>query len=46
MQSGTLTDPVLKKRLWAGRLISALPALFLLLTGLSGWSSRDTCAGW
>jgi hypothetical protein len=34
MQSGTQTAPVSKKMLWAGRIISALPALFLLLDGV------------
>src|SRR5499426_3682150 len=33
MQSTTGTVPVSKKRLWAGRIISALPALFLLVDG-------------
>jgi len=33
MQSTTRTVPVSKKRLWAGRIISALPALFLLVDG-------------
>ena len=31
MQSETQTAPTSKKRLWAGRIISALPALFLLM---------------
>lgn len=31
MQSTTNTAPVSNKRLWAGRIISALPALFLLV---------------
>ena len=30
MQADIQTAPVSKKRLWAGRIISALPALFLL----------------
>ena len=34
MQSDTQTTPVSKKRLWAGRIIGALPALFLLLDGV------------
>lgn len=34
MQSGTQTAPLSKKRLWAGRILSALPALFLLLDGV------------
>ena len=34
MQADTQTAPVSKKRLWAGRIISALPALFLLLDGV------------
>jgi len=33
MQSGTQTAPVSKKRLWAGRVISALPVLMLLFSG-------------
>jgi DoxX-like family len=33
MQSDTLTAPVSKKMLWAGRILSALPALFLLFDG-------------
>ena len=31
MQSATLTRPISAKRLWTGRIVSALPALFLLL---------------
>ena len=34
MQSGTQTAPLSKKRLRAGRILSALPALFLLLDGV------------
>ena len=34
MQSSTQTTPVAKKRLWAGRILSALPALFLLVDGV------------
>ncbi len=34
MQSGTETAPISKKMLWAGRIVSALPALFLLLDGI------------
>jgi hypothetical protein len=34
MQSDTQTTPVSRKRLWAGRIISALPALFLLFDGI------------
>jgi hypothetical protein len=34
MQSGIQTAPISKKRLWAGRVLSALPALFLLLDGI------------
>ena len=34
MQSDTQTAPVSKKSLWAGRIISALPVLFLLLDGV------------
>jgi|SRR5262245_19357342 len=33
MQSTTEAVPVSKSRLWAGRIISALPALFLLVDG-------------
>lgn len=33
MQSDTQTVPVSKKRLWAGRIMSALPALFLIVDG-------------
>lgn len=34
MQPGTQTGSVSKKWLWAGRIISAIPALFLLLDGV------------
>ena len=34
MQSDIHTAPVSKKMLWAGRIISALPALFLLMDGV------------
>ncbi len=34
MQSDIQTAPVSKKMLWAGRIISALPALFLLMDGV------------
>jgi hypothetical protein len=34
MQSETQTTPVSKKALWAGRIISALPILFLLIDGI------------
>src|SRR2546428_7168848 len=34
MQPDNQTAPVSKKMLWAGRIISALPALFLLLDGV------------
>ena len=34
MQSGTQTASISKKKLWAGRITSALPALFLLIDGL------------
>jgi len=34
VQSDIQTAPVSKKRLWAGRIISALPALFLILDGI------------
>ena len=34
MEPDTQTAPTSKKRLWAGRIISALPALFLLMDGL------------
>jgi DoxX-like protein len=33
MNSDTLTAPAAKKMLWAGRILSALPALFLLFDG-------------
>ena len=33
MQPATQTVPVSKKRLWAGRIMSAVPALFLLVDG-------------
>jgi len=34
MQSATQTAPVSKKKLWAGRIISALPVLLLLFSGV------------
>ncbi len=34
MQSGNQTAPISKKMLWTGRIISGLPALFLLLDGI------------
>jgi hypothetical protein len=34
MQADTQTAPVSKKALWAGRIISALPVLFLLMDGV------------
>ena len=34
MQSGTPTAPPSKKTLWAGRIMSALPALMLLFSGI------------
>ena len=34
MQSGFQTAPVSKKKLWAGRIISALPVLMLLFSGV------------
>ena len=34
VQSNTQTPAVAKKRLWAGRILSFLPALFLLLDGV------------
>lgn len=34
MQSNTQTAPVSKKLIWAGRIVSALPALFLLMDGI------------
>jgi len=33
MQSATRSSPLSNKRLWAGRIMSALPALFLLVDG-------------
>ena len=35
MQSATETAPVSKKTVWAGRIISALPVLFLLFDGVA-----------
>ncbi|MEK6282946.1 MAG: DoxX family protein [Acidobacteriota bacterium] len=34
MQTNTQAAPVSKKMLWAGRIVSALPALFLLMDGV------------
>ncbi len=34
MQSATQTAPVSKKKLWAGRILSALPVLMLLFSGV------------
>ncbi len=34
MQSETQTAPVSKKRLWAGRIVGGLPALFLLMDAI------------
>ncbi len=34
MQSAAQTAPVSKKRLWAGRILSALPVLMLLFSGV------------
>ncbi len=34
MQSSTQTTPVPKSTIWAGRIISALPVLFLLMDGV------------
>ena len=34
MQSDTQTAPVSSKRLWAGRIISAVPVLFLIFDGV------------
>jgi len=34
MRSGIQTAPVSKKRLWAGRILSALPVLMLLFSGV------------
>src|SRR5882724_12948384 len=34
MQSSTQTKPVSKSTMWAGRIISALPILFLLMDGV------------
>jgi len=34
MQSNTQTTPISKKMLWTGRIISALPVLFLLMDGV------------
>jgi len=35
MQSSIQTAPVSRKRLWAGRILSALPTLFLLFDGVA-----------
>lgn len=35
MQSSIQTAPVSRKRIWAGRILSALPLLFLLLDGVA-----------
>jgi DoxX-like family len=35
MQTETQTGPVSKGRLWAGRIVSGLPALFLLMDGVA-----------
>ena len=35
MQSGTQSDSTSKKMLWAGRIISAIPALFLLVDAVA-----------
>jgi hypothetical protein len=40
MQSETQTTPVSRKALWAGRIISALPMLFLLMDGIMKCLSR------
>jgi len=34
MQSGTQTAPVSKGKLWAGRIVSAIPVLMLLFSGV------------
>lgn len=34
MESNIQTAPLSKKRLWAGRIISGLPAMFLLMDGI------------
>ena len=34
MQLGTQTAPISRKRLWAGRIISALPVLMLFFSGI------------
>lgn len=34
MQPNTQTVPVSKKKIWAGRIVSALPILFLLMDGI------------
>ncbi len=36
MQTGTQAAPISKKRLWAGRILSALPVLLMVLTGVFG----------
>jgi hypothetical protein len=35
MQSDTQTAPVSKKMLWAGRILSAIPVLFLVFDGVA-----------
>jgi ABC-type transport system involved in cytochrome c biogenesis permease component len=35
MQSSNQTSPVSRKRLWAGRIMTALPSLFLLVDGIA-----------
>src|SRR6266403_235859 len=35
MQSSIQTAPVSRRRLWAGRILSALPSLFLLVDGVA-----------
>jgi len=37
MEPETTTATVSKKMLWAGRILSALPALFLLVDGVGKW---------
>jgi len=36
MQTGTQAAPISKKRLWAGRILSALPVLLMVFTGVFG----------
>ena len=41
MQADTQTAPVSKKMLWAGWIISVLPVLMLLMSGVMKWVKPD-----